>query len=546
MKTIHASNAARRAHPRRRGVALLLFALLVFVFLGVAALVVDVGSTSLAQDQMQSAVDTGAVEGLRLRDYYRRPLADRWRRQRVSELVQQAMDDDLHPTGGIDPTIGGAIPFPDPYGPTQQAADGGDTLRMGAGPLYHVSDGIGDANASALASVPSSDAIPAQDRYVDDPVLQPNRGNERHGDMLSGTLHVGIHAREPNDYDRIDFTRATNFGANETYNSIGFLTRMRRSSRPNALDQQQGISSRGPAIPLLFGMGSTVHGTDFYNIRREGLTARATAVAVGRPAIHVGPPPLSADGTPILDRVISPMRGVGWWHVTTSGSLVVRRHVVVAIDSQFWIDSAPNIGDEITGLHVEPDGRIQHELAPGVLQDVGHLMLAPCVRDTETPSCAGSVGTSIGLPVAQDLSQPPYSLTPDEVRAYIDNAPTSEEGADGPTPLRRYFPVYSTITCDTTESLITGFVFGELRPSGSGTFRMTKGWVDADPGARTPCIVAPDNASATLARNAPQLTVDQWRAVFDANLAFVYPLGNTSYRWQNVQVGALLAPALAR
>lgn len=544
MKTIHASIAARSAHPRRRGVALLLFALLVFVMLGVAALVADVGSASLAQAQMQSATDSAALEGVRLRDFHSlRPFSDRYRRQRVSELVQHSMDDDLHPTGGVDVTSGGST-MPDPNGLPALGPDGADALRTGAGPLYHVTGGIGDANASAQVSVPRGDEVQGADRYVDDPVLQPNRFNELYGDMLSGTAHVGIHTREPRDYDRIDFTRAANFGAAESWTSIGFLVRMRRSTRPNPLDHVPGVSSRGPGIPLLFGMGSTVHRTDFFNPRTEGLTTRSTSIAVGRPAIHVGPPPMALDGSPIPDRLGAPMRGSGWWHVTTSGSTVVRRHAAIAVDADFWIDAMERMQDTVTGLYVEPDGRLLVEQFPGHIREAGRLMLAQCVHGEDSTSCAGTVGTSIGEPADIDLSQPPYSLSHGELRAIIDAMPTMT-GEAGPEA-RQYLPVYRCVNVDGTNKRVIAFAYGTLTPTGEGRVDITKGWVDLGSGQESPCVVAPDNASATLARSAPQLSTDDWQRIFDANLAFVYPLGNTSYRWQNVQLGALLAPALVR
>lgn len=542
MRTLHGRFGARGARASRRGVALFLFALLVFVFLGLAALTVDVGMASVSQAQMQAAVDTAALEGVRLRDFHEyRRFSDIYRRPRVSELVQEVMDDDLHPTGGIDPTGGGAQ-SPDPLGPGPQGPDDADALRTGAGPLYHVR-GTGPDNAGALTSVPDFAALAAADRYVDDPALRFNRHNERHGDMLSGTFHVGIQPHEPSDYDRLDFTRALNFGEAESWMSIGFLVRMRRSDRPNPYDDVPGISSRGPAIPLLFGLGSTIHRTDFYNPRAEGLTARATAIAVGRPALSVGPPPLSPSGDPILDRIGYPMRGVGWWHSVTAGTETVRRHAVVAIDSEFWRLGLENMHDTLAGFQVNPNGHIQIEQYPGVVRDVGRLLVAPCTISAETPSCVGQVATTVGLDVDVDLSAPPYSLSPEEVRAIIDQMPLTLSA------LQAYLPIYKSIVgSDGAHNRIVGFAFGKLAPgTSSGVFDLSKGWPGgADTAEEGRTIVAPDNASATLSHDAPTLTPAVWTAVLGANIDFAYPLGNTSYRWQNVAPGTLLAPALVR
>lgn len=540
MRTLHGRFGAQRARASQRGVALFLFALLVFVFLGLAALTVDVGMASVSQAQMQAAVDTAALEGVRLRDFHEtRPRSDLWRRPRVRELVQNVLDDDLHPTGGVNPSLG--VPFPDTVGLPPVPPDDADALRTGAGPLYHVR-GVGPDNAGALITIPDAAALPAADRYVDDPLLQLNLGNERYGDMLSGTLHVGIHAQEPNDYDRIDFTRAINFGVDESWLSIGFLVRMRRSDRPNSFDQVPGISSRGPAIPLMFGLGSTIHSGGTYNPRTEGITARATAIAVGRPALSVGPPPLALDGSPILDRTgLHNVRGLGWWHTIPSGSGAVRRHAVIAIEADFWRTGFEHMHDRLTGFEVTPQGHVQIEQYPGVVRDIGSLLVAPCVLGGELPSCAGSVGTSIGGSADIDLSQPPFSLTPAEVSQIMDHAPVTS-GA-----FQAYLAIYRVFDeADGPHRRVVGYAYGQLWPSGGGQFDLAKGWEDNEPGQISPCIVAPDNASATLSREAPTLTPAVWTEVLGANLDFAYPLGNTSYRWQNVAPGTLLAPALVR
>ena len=52
----------------RRGNVLVTYAMLFFALLGVAAVVIDLGTARLTQTLMQSATDTAAVEGLRYRD----------------------------------------------------------------------------------------------------------------------------------------------------------------------------------------------------------------------------------------------------------------------------------------------------------------------------------------------------------------------------------------------------------------------------------------------------------------------------------------------
>ena len=54
----------RRRPPHRGGYVLVLFVLMFFALLGLAALVIDLGFARLTQRQMQSAADSAALEGL--------------------------------------------------------------------------------------------------------------------------------------------------------------------------------------------------------------------------------------------------------------------------------------------------------------------------------------------------------------------------------------------------------------------------------------------------------------------------------------------------
>src|SRR5208337_4438462 len=53
---------------KRAGYVLVFFAFMFFGLMGLAALVIDMGFARLAQRQMQTAVDSAALEGLRFRD----------------------------------------------------------------------------------------------------------------------------------------------------------------------------------------------------------------------------------------------------------------------------------------------------------------------------------------------------------------------------------------------------------------------------------------------------------------------------------------------
>ena len=60
----HTMSCCGASRERDAG-ALVLFALLVFGLMGIMAVAIDVGVASLTQAQMQNAVDTAAIEGMR-------------------------------------------------------------------------------------------------------------------------------------------------------------------------------------------------------------------------------------------------------------------------------------------------------------------------------------------------------------------------------------------------------------------------------------------------------------------------------------------------
>jgi hypothetical protein len=68
------STKSKRMHRRntrtRHGYALVLFVFLMWVFVGLAALVIDLGLVRLTQRQMQTAADSAALDALRFRDHF--------------------------------------------------------------------------------------------------------------------------------------------------------------------------------------------------------------------------------------------------------------------------------------------------------------------------------------------------------------------------------------------------------------------------------------------------------------------------------------------
>jgi len=241
-------NSHRRA---RRGAVLVTYGMMFFALLGVAALVIDLGFARLTQQQMQSAADSAAIEGVRNRD----PDSGEPDRQFAADLVSIAFDNDLDPANG-------------------------DPRDFGAGPVFQLSGGIGgDLYASQQLSLAGNPTA-----RVYKPQLARNAdNNEPHGDIVRGTFIPGQFVDESPVYGRSDFTPATD--------GDSLLVRLRRTSDFAGLDNVPGVSTSGPTLPFLFGRGTLISSDPNgpYNPRRDGITVRATAIAQAVPAKTVGP-----------------------------------------------------------------------------------------------------------------------------------------------------------------------------------------------------------------------------------------------------------------
>src|SRR3954469_14845006 len=150
----------RRAAHSRRGVALVMFVMLVFAFFAIAGLAIDMGYASLTQQEMQVATDTAAVDGLRLRNADSTlNHSDDHRREKVSHIVRLQFDDDMKPSGN-------AWAINDPED-NPADYDDGDHMHMGAGPGMQVPGQVG-----------SQTVVTSNETSVwDDPVLRYNRPN---------------------------------------------------------------------------------------------------------------------------------------------------------------------------------------------------------------------------------------------------------------------------------------------------------------------------------------------------------------------------------
>lgn len=291
---------------RRRGNVLVYFAMIAFVFFTMAALTIDMGFVRLTQAQMQPAVEAAALEGLRFRDH----LPDPW----LSDPVFLA---------AVTPESGPRPPLPqyltDPVWVAwrdnvrrwmarnqaslvyaNQLSPGNDNPfqpSIGAGPIYAFNGGLGDSNAFEMVTKPTP-PMPS----VYQPILQLNlvnrgMGNVQQGDMVAGTFGnnpnypINDASEENSSYDRRDFIAAP---ASSASIAPSFLVRLRRINdfqTQSGVDNQAGVSSSGPQMPLLFGRGSLIAGGDpntGYSPRHHGLTVRATAIADARPVVSVG------------------------------------------------------------------------------------------------------------------------------------------------------------------------------------------------------------------------------------------------------------------
>jgi hypothetical protein len=248
-----------------------------FMLCGVAALYVDLGIARLTQVQMQNAADPAALEGLRWRDSPPDP-AD------CPTLDIPCLENARRSTAAL------------------------LASELDAGPNVAFQD---DPNVATLngAEVHASQTLDFR-ATVQQPALRPALeknfpDNAQEGDMVSGAYAPNgcpavlsrPHA-ESADYCREDFIVSDP-------SRRSFLVRLRRTNGfrglDNApgnaagnspdipLDNQLGISSSGPRIPLLFGRAGTLQQIGDSMPRVDGIPVRAAAIADARPALRVGP-----------------------------------------------------------------------------------------------------------------------------------------------------------------------------------------------------------------------------------------------------------------
>ena len=284
----------RMKRQKRAGYVYVMFAFMFFGLMGLAALVIDVGFARLAQRQMQSAVDSAALEGLRWQSVSSaNPLLPR---QQASQIVADLFTDYVDPSGG--------------------------TIQYGAGPVVNFTGGNGPSDLAASQFM-SPGAPPVYQPMVSTGTagLELNPSNATEGDMVAGTYNPGEPSAEADDYTRADFTPSSGTAAST---GSAFLVRMRRTNNLNGLDQEPGISCGGPTLPILFGRGSMMarSGSPGQLSVASGITVRATAIAGPQPAKTVGPLYTSSGGTLTAVAQLAPfaITDALWTQVLSAGT----------------------------------------------------------------------------------------------------------------------------------------------------------------------------------------------------------------------------------
>ena len=400
---------------------LVLFVLLVWGMLGIGSLVIDWGYVNLTRVQMQNVADAAAGEGLRLRDVAPEdPVAgDLNRRVAVSQLAAWTYDDDFDLTG--------------------------DLLQFGAGPDVFLTGGQTDLNAMQTLDVPSPP--------VYKPVLQWNdETNARHGDMVSGTFGISdpgcsVEAprRECANYTRNDFVPAE-VSASPTANA--FLVRLRRSMKPEpfqgqaGVDNVPGVSSAGPTLPLVLGLGSPLQAQiDPPGIRFTGLTVRATAIADARPVRGVGLPDILSE-PPRLGVAPFALARAAWRDslvVDVPSSGTVDSSGVVAVGSTIigrFLLPVTSIGEPVQGQSPEGGQVMIDGYAPLYEDFLGTERVVGFARVEMTGTAPGSVQlirrpAQVAVENATVSLLPAFPLLPEPELSFIlqVNRDIQEEGA---------------------------------------------------------------------------------------------------------------------
>lgn len=298
------------AAKHRRGAVLVWFAVFLFALIPLITLVMHSGMVTLSRRQMQTAVNSAAIEGLRFRDAP--TLTETQRRQQVSDLVSAVYDDNLD-------------------------SGDGDAMNFGAGSVVTFDDEPTDIELPGT-DFKASRMIRPENIGVYQPQLKLNLDNEPYGDMVSGGAVTGGSHSETDDYSRDDFN---------TLGNDAFLVRLRRTDGSNPHDEEMGVSSHGPTVAYLFGRAA--YGPDGpHDPRERGSIVRATAIAQASPAMTVG---RSSPSVPLLEGVAPLWIQLSSWNSWTLGnvaSVIITSSAITGdLNGETVTEQVVSVGDQL-------------------------------------------------------------------------------------------------------------------------------------------------------------------------------------------------------
>jgi hypothetical protein len=435
---ISPSTTDRRKPRCRGGYTLVFFALMTFVLLGFAALLIDLGFARLTHRQMQTAVDSAALEGLRWQNDG--PALGIDPRQQASNMVAEVFSSDLNPTD------------PDP-------------MNFGAGPVVTFSGSSQGLVPGPTIVIPGVWPVPPPPGYpVYKPVqsngtpgLELNNGNQTNGDLVTG-VYSGNSAYvsaaggtttvdEDANYDRRDFSPTTS-------GTTAFLARMRRTDSGGivgSLDDTAGVSSSSSPLPWLFGWGTMMQVNSGTGTRPQwqGITVRGTAIAAAGMVTGLSQNPYTVGLAKTVGRsyVIAAGSGTGaggtipgvapfalsnstWAAFSSTPSLTATLSVSFATSSVALLNSAG--GTVGMALSTTPDT----------------LNIVPNVANV--PHVAAPT-TAIGEPLGLLVPDPNQSVGFDQ-SAFIQDAPSGSVSI-----VAEYVPIYADASIGGQSWTIIGF-----------------------------------------------------------------------------------------
>jgi len=494
--------------PDRQGTILIWFAIFLFALFPLAALIVDFGLVTLTRRQMQAAVNTAALEGLRFRDSVLSQWDDPDPRNRPEGLSEACPGYAAPPSSGQSPSekrkkwcdcarrwaVGNLVEnlFDDGLNPGE-----GDSMQFGAGPVLELSDGIQFEGTEFYAS----QIISPGQSPVYKPQLQMNRDDVAEGDMVAGQWQETIppdHS-EDEDYLRGDFASKMDSRYVPANPDDSFLVRLRRTNPQHGplpeIDNRRDVSSSRWTLPSLFGRGGITRAENrsdpaaLWNQREYGTPVWATAIAGFTPALirTVGVAYASTSDTAAG---FYGSAGVASFRFPKNRWKALISEALSLPDDPDNSDDTENITITLTSM---PDGSIFHN---GI--SVAHFV----DWNPATPEVLDRKSTSIGLALHPDDLENPWGLYPHSSRGDLKQdeslvrfAPITDQ-VNGQERVIGFAGLIVTLPMDTGESTQFDFTI-QFQPTPD----------------------CPFNVSGAVLSRSSEIDPQSWRQVIEANLS---------------------------